>query len=120
LIKSYKDLIVWQKAVSVAVLTYEIIKEFPTVEKFGLASQMQRAAISISSNIAEGRLRSTRKDFCQFLRIALGSAGELQSQIEVARRLSFGDKLDYNNIELLLDEVMKMLNVIISKLKADS
>ena len=120
MIKTYKDLIVWQKATELAVLIYKLTAQFPKDETFGLSSQMKRSSISISSNIAEGRLRSTRPDFTQFLRIALGSAGELESQLVIAKQLSFGDKLHYNTIELLLEEIMKMLNSMISKLKASS
>jgi len=76
-IKSYKDLVVWQKSMNLVVDIYKITENFPREEVFGLTSQMRRCAISIPSNIAEGRGRGTRKDFAQFLRIALGSADEL-------------------------------------------
>ena len=65
--KSYNDLIVWQKGIELSVLVYGLTEEFPDQERYGFISQMRRAAVSIPSNIAEGRCRSTRKDFCQFL-----------------------------------------------------
>jgi len=78
-IHSYKDLIVWQRATGLAVLIYEITEMFPNNELYGLVSQMRRCAISIISNIAEGRRRGSRKDFHQFLTIAYGSGAELEA-----------------------------------------
>ncbi len=118
--KSYKDLIVWQKGVELSVLVYEVTEKFPNEERYALTSQMRRAVVSIPSNIAEGRCRRTRKDFCQFLHIALGSAGELETQIEIAKRISKTANLSYTKLESLLIEVLKMLNGLISKLEAES
>jgi four helix bundle protein len=118
-IRSYKDLIVWQKSMDLVDLIYRLTATFPRTEQFGLMSQMQRSAVSIPSNIAEGRCRGTRKDFRQFLAVALGSAAELQTQTEIAKRQSFGKSDLYPSIEMLLVEIMKMLNVLISKMKAD-
>ncbi len=77
-IESYRDLKVWQRGMSLALEIYKITRRFPKEEKFGLVSQMRRAAISIPSNIAEGKYRSTRKDFTQFLKIAYSSGAELE------------------------------------------
>jgi len=118
-IRSYKDLIVWQKSMDLVDLIYRLTATFPRTEQFGLMSQMQRSAVSIPSNIAEGRCRGTRKDFRQFLAVALGSAAELQTQTEIVKRQSFGKSDLYPSIEMLLVEIMKMLNVLISKMKAD-
>lgn len=117
-IKSYKDLVVWQKSMLLTEKIYELSSLFPVEEKFGLASQMRRSAVSIPSNIAEGRGRSTRKDFAQFLHIALGSASELETQVELARRLSLAKKGEYTVIVSLLIEVKKMLASMLSSLKA--
>ncbi|MBI4087506.1 MAG: four helix bundle protein [Candidatus Liptonbacteria bacterium] len=106
--KSFKDLIVWQKARSLAVAVYKLSEQFPNVELYGLTSQMRRAAISISSNIAESYHRFHRKEKQQFLSIAFGSGSELESQIEIAKVLF--PKLDYRESEELLLEVMKILN----------
>lgn len=117
-VQSYKDLIVWQKAIDLAVAVYEITESFPKSEIYGLTSQMRRCVVSISSNIAEGRSRGTRKDYRQFLIIASGSGAELGSQVELVKRLIFGKKLDFSNIEDLQTQVMRMLNSMISKLAA--
>ncbi|MSU56130.1 MAG: four helix bundle protein [Candidatus Taylorbacteria bacterium] len=118
--KSYKDLIVWQKGVTLSVLVYELTEKFPNEERYALTSQMRRAGVSIPSNIAEGRCRSTKKDFCNFLHIALGSAAELETQIEIAKRITKTSGLPYSEVGDLLTEVMKMLNSLISKLEATS
>lgn len=116
-IHSYKELIVWQKAMDLVTLIYCLTNKFPDSEKYGIISQMRRSAVSIPSNIAEGRRRSTRKDYCNFLNIAYGSGAELETQIEISTRLGFGDKISYNKIDGLLLEIMKMLNKMISGLK---
>lgn len=116
MIHSYKDLIVWQRSMELVVSIYELTEQFPKEEIYGLISQMRRSAISISSNIAEGRFRGTRKDFTQFLRIAYGSGAELETQIEIAKMIPKTKNLDYKKTECLLNEVMKMLNSMIIKL----
>lgn len=105
----YKDLIVWQKSIRLVVLVYEYTKDFPSTESYGLTSQIRRSAVSIPSNIAEGSKRKTKKDFQQFLSIALGSGAELETQIEISRQLKLGNGASIDDIENLLDEVMKML-----------
>lgn len=96
-------------------LIYKITGKLPREEIFGLTSQMRRSAISIPSNIAEGKKRKTRADFIQFLRIADGSAAELETQMIIARELY--PKIPFVNSELLLTEVQKMLAVMIKKLQ---
>jgi four helix bundle protein len=113
---SYKELIVWQKAIELVTHVYELTENFPKEEQFGLISQMRRSAVSIASNIAEGRYRGTRKDYRNFLRIAFGSGAELETQIIVTKRLRKTEHLDYSKIDALLEEVMKMLNAMIQKL----
>jgi four helix bundle protein len=107
---SYKSLIVWQKAVDLVVLIYELIELFPKTERYGLSSQMTRAAVSIPSNIAEGRRRGTKKDFKHFLQIAFASGAELETQIEICKRLPWGKGISFDVAEQILLEVMKMLN----------
>jgi four helix bundle protein len=116
-IYSYKDLIVWQKSVELAIAIYKLTEKFPKTEIYGLMSQMRRAAISIPSNIAEGRKRGSIKDFRQFLIIAYSSSAELETQLEIVKKLPFGKSLDYSKVDSLLLEVMKMLNKILSKFK---
>lgn len=113
MIHSYKDLIVWQRAIESVVAVYELTEKFPREEIYGLTSQMRRAAVSIPSNIAEGRFRGTKKDFMQFLRISYGSGAELETQIEIAKRLKKTKDFDYTKVDSLLGEVMKMLNTMI-------
>ena len=98
------------------VAIYELTEKFPIEEKYGLAMQMRRSAVSIPSNIAEGSRRGSRKDFRHFALIALGSGAELETQIQIAKRLPLGKKLEYGSIDNLLDEVMRMLNKLISGL----
>lgn len=118
--KAYKDLIVWQKGIDLAVRVYELTDKFPKEEVYGLTSQMRRAAVSVSSNIAEGRCRGTKKDFCHFLHMALGSAAELETQIEIAKRIPKTSGLSYESTESLLTEVLKMLHSLLSKLEANT
>lgn len=118
MIQNYKTLTVWQKAVDLVVAVYELTEQFPNTEKFALTSQMQRAAVSIPSNIAEGKLRGTVPEFMRFLSIAFGSGGELETQIEIVKRLKHTSTFDYSKVDSLLLEVMKMLNVMLSKPRA--
>lgn len=110
--KSFRELKVWKKAVDLALLVYEITADFPRQEMYGLSSQMQRAAVSIASNIAEGSARGTRRDFRQFVKLAEGSNCELQTQLLIARRLRYasGEKCDV--LDGLSDEVGKMLTAL--------
>ena len=117
-IHNYKDLIVWQKAIELVIEIYKITELYPESEKYGLTSQMRRCAVSIPSNIAEGRRRGTRKDFRQFLLIAYGSGSELETQIEITKKLSFSAKINFAFSDSLLDEVMRMLNKMTSGLRS--
>ena len=119
-IKSHKDLIVWQKAVSLSLLIYRLTKDFPQREVYALSSQMRRAAVSIASNIAEGRSRRTRKDFQHFLHMAYGSVAELETQLLIAKQLSFCNESQFQENNSLLSEVSKMLRAMIQKLESTS
>ncbi len=114
--KSYKELIVWQKAYELSLLLYKATNSFPREEVFGLTSQMRRASVSIISNIAEGNARG-RKEYIQFLVIAFGSGAELESQLQLSKDLGLLKEKDYITMNELLTEVMKMLNAIIQKLR---
>lgn len=119
-IRDYKSLIVWQKAIELVVLVYNLTEYFPSEEKFALTSQIQRAAVSIPANIAEGKLRGTDVEFRRFALIAFASGGELETHIEIAKKLKKTQHLDYVKVDAMLNEVMKMLNVLISKLGASA
>ncbi len=115
MIKSYKELIVWQKAIELVKEIYRITDGFPKEELYVLSSQMRRSAISIPSNIAEGYKRKNIREYIQFLNIADGSTAELETQIIIAKNRY--QKIDFSKAELLLEEIGKMLISIINKLK---
>lgn len=115
--KSYRDLIVWQKSMNLVTLVYKMTVQFPTDEKFGLISQIKRSAVSIPSNIAEGYGRNYRKDYSRFLQIARGSLFENQTQLEIAVNLGIIKTEDLKEIQELSIEVEKMLNSLIKKLE---
>jgi len=98
-VNSYKDLIVWRKAMDLVVEVYKITEGFPKTEIYGIISQMRRCSVSIPSNIAEGRRRSSEKDFKNFLIIAYSSGAELETQIEISKRLSF---IDFDSFNIVL------------------
>jgi len=111
----YKDLIVWQKSMVLVKKVYEITKSYPKEELYALTSQTKKSAISIPSNIAEGKGRGSNKDFIRFLYMALGSLYELQTQIEIAEKLGFiKDPKDFFQLSL---QIEKMLNRLISSKK---
>ena len=116
-ITTYKDLLVWQRAMELVKEIYLLTEKFPKDELYGLASQMQRAAVAIPSNIAEGYLRGHRKEYIQFLSISLASAAELETQILICKSLNKFNSLDFSKSESLLIEVMKMLFVMIRRMK---
>ena|SRR3990167_11135309 len=116
-LNSYKDLIVWQRAMELVREIYSLTERFPRDESFGLRSQMERAVVSIPSQIAEGYLRKHKKEYIQFLSIALGSAAELETQILICKSVNKFRDLDFSRAENLNQEVMKMLYVLIGKLE---
>lgn len=113
--KSYKELIVWKKAVTLSTLVYLITNSFPKSEIYSITSQIRRSVVSIPSNIAEGQVRG-HNEFIQFLRVAYGSGAELETQLLIALNIKFISQKDYNQLSSLLDEIMKMLNKLISSL----
>lgn len=105
----YKELYVWQKAIDLAVEVYKITEQLPSQERFGLIAQMNKCAVSIPSNIAEGAGRNSPKDFDNFLGIALGSSFELDTQLVISTRLSFVQEEDYQRLEKELEHVQNMI-----------
>lgn len=114
--KSYRDLIVWQKSVEMVTHVYELLSKLPDEEKYGLTSQIKRSSISIPSNIAEGYGRNYSKDYARFLQIARGSLFEMQTQFQIAVNLGFLQENEMKNIENLSIEIEKMLNVLVKKI----
>lgn len=112
----YKELNVWKQSYSLVLLVYTLTKLFPKDEVYGLTSQMRRASVSIPSNISEGSKRSSKKDFCQFLRIAQGSGAELETQLLLSKDLNYISDKEYTEANLLLEGTMKMLTGLINKL----
>ena len=118
--KSYRDLIVWQKSYALALAMYQATREFPKNETFGLVSQLRRAAVSVPSNIAEGYCRRSRPDYLRFLSIAQGSVGEVDTLLCLCRDLGF---LEASTAQLLansVDEVGKMLTGLTQSLQAEN
>ncbi len=116
-IQSFRDLIVWQRALQMSVAIYELTENFPSTERFGLIDQMRRASISVLSNIAEGRHRGSKKDFIRFLYIAYASHMEIQAQMCLAKELPHTKNCDFTKVENLLQEIGKMLNSMIGNMK---
>jgi len=116
-IKSYKDLLIWQKGIKLVKLTYLICKDFPKDEVFGLQSQIKRSSVSIPSNIAEGYGRNTSQSFIQFLRIARGSLLELETQLIIAKELDFVDVDSFEEMSALITEESKMINGFIKSME---
>ena len=110
--QSYKDLIVWQKGIELAKGVYNLTRMFPADERFGLTSQMRRAAVSIPSNVAEGQARRTTPEYIQFVSHAEGSAAELDTQIILAVELNFCPKKAALPFYELNDEIRRMLNAL--------
>jgi carbamoyl-phosphate synthase large subunit len=110
--KHYKDLKVWQKAMVLAKVIYQITAKFPPEERYGLTAQMRRAAVSIVSNIAEGQARKGRGEFLQFLSHAYGSSAELESQLLLSRDFGFCNVEDFSIAAGLIDEEQKMLSAL--------
>ena len=116
-ITGYRDLLVWQKAMSLVTEVYAISQDFPAAETYGLTSQMRRCAVSIPSNIAEGYGRHATADYKRFLQIAVGSLFELQTQLEIAFNLKYLQKEQFDSFFTKTNELDKMLYSLITKIK---
>lgn len=115
MLDSYKNLIVWQKAIELVFEIYSLTSKFPKEETYSLTSQMRRAAVAIPSNIAEGSRRKDLPEYLQFLRISDASSAELETQLIISKKL-YSDQ-DYSKADNLLEEIQKMLNVLLKKLE---
>jgi four helix bundle protein len=115
--KSHLNLILWQKAVDLAVETYRLSGTFPRSEVYGLVSQIRRAAVSIPSNIAEGAARRTTRDFLAFLHVARGSLAEVETQLLIAQRVGAVPPNACSALQVLVDEVGRILQAFINSLR---
>lgn len=113
--RNHKDLVVWQKAMSLARTIHVLTRSFPPEELFGITSQLRRAAVSIPGNIAEGAARATTREFIQFLYVARGSLAEIETQLELAEGAGYTKRSE--DIFTQADEVGKLLNAVIRGLR---
>lgn len=119
-IQSYKELIVWQKSIALVEEIYKLTSNFPAEERFGIITQIRRAAISIPSNIAEGYGRRSYKEYLQFYSIAYGSALELETQLIISQKLHFTVENKFTTVDQLLNEIIRMIYVMIHRQKGDN
>jgi four helix bundle protein len=120
MLKSFRELVAWQKAYELTLEIYRVTTAFPKKEIYGFVSQMRRAAVSIPSNIAEGYQRQSRKEYMQFLSIAYSSCGELETQLLLSHDLGFLDGSTFKKILSLQEEVSKLLFKLIRSLQTGS
>ena len=119
-LKSYKELIVWQKAYQLTLMIYKETEKFPRSEVFGISSQLRRASVSIVSNIAEGYQRQHGGEYIQFLSIAFGSCAEVETQLLLCKDLNYLSESNSVILTNLLTEVGKMLYALITKIKENN
>ena len=119
-VRTYRELLVWQKAIALVTRVYMTTRDFPPAELYGLTSQMRRAAVSIRSNIAEGYARKSDGDFARFLRMSCGSVYELQTQLVITVNLGYVSKDESHELVDSLHEIEKMLSSLIGKVTVRS
>ncbi|MDT8392010.1 MAG: four helix bundle protein, partial [Lentisphaeria bacterium] len=118
MVKSYKDLLIWQKGMDLVQLIYELTHQFPKHEQYGLSNQLRRAAVSIPSNIAEGQARQSTLEFRNFLSIARGSLAEVETQLLIARRLGYVQQNTLDRVLDIQEELSRMIPTLMKKLPA--
>jgi four helix bundle protein len=119
-IRSYRDLNVWKASMELVCEVYEVTRNFPDTERYGLTSQMRRCAISVPSNIAEGWSRNSARSFISYLNIASGSMSELMTQLEIARRINYISAERMQALEHRGIQISKMLYMLIKKIESRS
>ncbi len=120
LMRNFRNFEIWKRSVKFTKEVYLLTNEFPDKEKYGLISQIQRAAVSVASNIAEGSSRKSQTDFARFLEIAIGSAFEVETQLIIAKELNYLKKQKFDEIIKQLTIIQKQINQLISKLRTNS
>jgi four helix bundle protein len=118
--QDFRELKVWQKAHKLVLEVYKASTKFPASERYGLTSQLRRAAVSIPANVAEGSVRSSDADFARFLHIALGSASEVDYYLVLARDLEFLEASAYQSLDSGAQEVKRMLASLIARVRSTS
>jgi four helix bundle protein len=114
--KNYKELVIWQRGIEIVKKTYELVKSFPSEEKFGMISQITRAAVSIPANLAEGSSRQSDKDYARFVQHSLGSAFEVQTYLIIAQEMNWINKTQVGELEDLVEREIMMLHKFINTL----
>lgn len=117
--RDFRKYSIWIDAVSTANQVYSITSHFPTRETYGLSNQLERAAVSISSNIAEGASRTSPVEYAHFLEIAMGSAFEVETQLTIAKQRSYLSENEYNEMIIQLQSIERRVNSLINKLRAN-
>ena len=116
-VKTHKDLDVWKVGIELVKEIYMVTTQFPEEEKYGLTSQLRRAAVSFPSNIAEGAARISTKEFLRFLFISQGSLAEIDTQVIIAKELSFIDDIKYNSLDNKINRLGALLGGLIASLR---
>ena len=116
-VRRYHDLLAWQKAMDLVEDVYKLTRTFPKEEQYGLSSQIRKAAVSVPSNIAEGHCRNGRREFVHHLSIALGSLGEVETQMIIARRLGYADTAESERLLTLAEETGRILVALMHSLE---
>lgn len=116
-LQSYRELLVWQKAMDFVVECYRVSEKFPKSETYGLSIQLQRAAVSVPANIAEGQGRNHTREFINHLSIAYGSLMEVETHLQIAARLRYIDESGLARLLLLSNEIGRMLNGLMQSLQ---
>ena len=118
-LRTYKDLIAWQRAYQLCLLTYQTVRTFPRTEQFGLTSQLKRSALSIPSNIAEGYTRYSRPEYLRFLYISYASLAELETQLLIVKDLNFINQITFDKIMEIQHETQRILQALIKSLQGN-
>jgi len=113
---NFRKLDIWTKSMSLVTEIYQLTNEFPSCERFGLISQMQRASVSIPTNIAEGSAKTSNKDFARFLEMSIGSSLELETELTIALNLKYIDSMVFESIQNKIIELQKMITGFKNKL----
>jgi len=115
-IKTFRDLDIWNKGILLVEKIYELTESFPSQEKFGLCSQIRRAAVSVPSNVAEGFRRRHKKEFQQFLNISMGSLAEIETQLVISSKLNYISEVEAEDMYEIIDHICRMIVNLMKKL----